>query len=1717
MTMRTTSNDRGRRADAEGGVALIAVILVLLALVAIATPFSLSMRNQLRAATHQAKQSKAEQTLRSALTLAEEALAKTEVSRDDTPHWDDRDELAVSLSDEAKRFGIDANEPRGTIFSVRSRDEQGLVNVNQTSLFALHNVFMGTFLSAELSDSEALEIRVEDPSHLAEQGIVWIDGELILYRGVNGRSLTGLQRAFTTSAVRSREARTHASGAPVVDYRVLLAYLRPYKLESGQFIQYPTVRSIKDVGRFGEVAIQADEVDAVERHLTVHSVLPASGPFVGAARVIYDADPSDPEPALIVSGGRNLGPGSLVRIRTAERVEYNLVVEARPLGEDRYYIGLQEPLQVSIRPDEAIVDALARAPVNVNSASSRVLIALMAGLHLVGVPDRIDVAKAALVAERIVQSRPVAGEGGFAKLVNEMLGEGTITSADRDALLVNAECAQDTRLEVGTAPFVYRSYGVFSFDAATSENLAAGREEARAFARQVSQVTPAGEQLCLYDSQTEFEEAMRLSRAGKFWESRPTNLRDPDDLNEPPLRLDSKRDGRTPAIEVDEKIDSYVAPAPTRADGRRDATAFLPEGMTERMLHFDPGVREDEPPGSENGDGYDTKDKGPLVLANGSDLVGIFNPRGWVQPFAISFWWQPGEDVLGAETYFFDTGFLDEKENAEITNRILAYFDGTDLVFRVADNTVPDLVDDEYLNEQSRVDPTTLPQQIAEIRYAFDDGLPFDPSVPYHLGFYARGTKPTDLQLYVDGIPRGKRLGQTWLTEDVGGPANAGPFANIPGYQVGQREKIKVNDATRFPPYGIVRIDEELLEYNDRTDTELILARPTGEAFGGRARRGSRGNRHLASEAVELYGYVGVLLSERIPNGNVGMQNPMGAFGVAMVDPDSDAVKRPINWYIEQVNQSQQIGFGMDETVTQIPVVPLGGVNSAIAGSASSAGATPVDQLFDRQGGYALVVSAAHWPPANGTGTRTIVVEGQQITVDVDVQWKTDKGAIIGHGELIYYASFSNNTLLGVARAPTSALNTKWYPNGHSNLVEGGGPDQPYERQIATVAHAHVFQWFSGWPDSGYDPNQPIYVLPISVRPGLGESQLPEQYAEPQLRGDRTLPEMVQVGTGFLGNEDGGGTEWIRYDVMGNGCFVRDDPTRLLRATDLLDEVTAAFTIKNAAGNLPTAEAVARALNYEEIAATMTDKVQIAAEARVQPGRLDGGVLAFRGVLGTESKAHPAGARVLPVFRTFRNQNVWAARPGARDYVTCYDPVTQSREQHRINYGYCEVDVEGWGGFGCHVAFDTGVSGEYRSNFFELFSSIDPKSPGAAMNDLQNQNIESRDLTRLLKFPSGELPDRLSDEIYFGGDLNGEPSPARVVIDEVEFFTPTTPSDALPRHARFRLSRDDDFRGKLYVWRPGLRYNLWDRDSASVEVIDPLRNLPSDGYVLQIDEELIAISDVILEDQSKEGELEVAVAGRGYLGTPIQFHPAGAAVREVTFLRISRLEETLSETSNEIVVADASDFPARGYVLIDRELIGFVRREGNILVMPSVTDPDLRRPVGMLRGRFGTRPEAHSEGSMVLVFPARYEDRYRPRVDDPDLSYLALFVKGKGAFFRELTWQEENTSALADLVVLGRVGARGAWTDAPGEPGDLFLFDGPATERSPNSIRRQGDDLELRVFARYGPDAFDSSVFDPDHGAIKGGSNEWKRAPRLRLLGVDWIAGPARLEYEEWR
>jgi hypothetical protein len=498
--------------------------------------------------------------------------------------------------------------------------------------------------------------------------------------------------------------------------------------------------------------------------------------------------------------------------------------------------------------------------------------------------------------------------------------------------------------------------------------------------------------------------------------------------------------------------------------------------------------------------------------------------------------------------------------------------------------------------------------------------------------------------------------------------------------------------------------------------------------------------------------------------------------------------------------------------------------------------------------------------------------------------------------------------------------------------------------------------------------------------------------------------------------------------------------------------------------------------------------------------------LQFRGVLGTYDHAHPAGAAVLPVWQTF-DEGVDAGYPGRFDAVTLIDsdpsnPGTVGIVHHAHRplqhtvFGWSEDPADMLVPVASEGATDTsGLSGVYVA----LSGPVSlPMAGGASATAGAGALLDSRFVTRVSKFPSGELP-RSITSVALGGAFGAATGVPAATVDEVVFgnleFSGVEPTQG----GQMLLSAPLDAAAEdLRVAPDTLRIP---RGRVQVQGARFLDDWPEDAGVLRIGDELLVYQSY----DSLSGTVILAPGGRGFLGTDPGPHAAGEAVSWIESLEVALLAGDVAASAAELELNSIQGFPGQGLVRIGDELVHYTWIDGLSLGMPRAsTEPGAADGggAGIFRGRFGTSPAGHGPLTPVLKHPFRYADRWADKADAPELEYLGVSLSQPGAVWRGVFFEVENppTSGLG-LRVLQRTDPSAPWDADPGAEKRLAVLTEGMPGGQANPIGAQADPIEWRVHVRYEPGAF-----DPDQGLSHG----WKATVRLTLFGAEYL-GPGML------
>jgi hypothetical protein len=1377
------------------GYAMLAVLLVLMSLLFLAAPFLATVRNSDQASRRAADRTEASLALDNAARYGRSKLGGSHGAADNTPYFDSEDELRVRNDLPGEFLGTSgearAEGSTGVRWDLEVEDLAGRIDLDSAPPHVIANLMdLSTRLSAPISGSSKT-VETTGADTFPDSGVVWIGGELLHFDSRSGGIFSKLERGLGSESAEDGTARpgplparSAPAGEIVMDQRAwALANWRLSGMDSSDPVrleprQLDSLDRLADVGEF--VLAGAWDKDVLRGLVASGGVWGSygSGPkWQHPVRLTRGIVPGETD-SIVVDNARWFTAGSTIRISGDGASELAIVGLVSP---QTGRIHLDRALLVEQSGYGAVVEVLARRPVNINTASPGVLHALFVNLQLLGRNSRITKSEAQELTKVVMISRPFTGfedfvqrvilpAGGFESLPPDalvipeafasQLGEsagGIIDEDDALALYRNALNANDAELGYSTMPFSFTSRDVYHFDLRTSVTAPSGVQRIERAREEVQQVAPSGELLKLWSSQEDFDEELRLTRDASNWTSGPEATGRVDSYlgSTPPSRLEShlgrfafKADanGVRPAVEgafaSRDSNDGYVRSWPYRVE---EATPFLG-----RIEHFDW-----ESDGTGDAEGRDlsiapvqipTDD--PKLLWHGlSELANPIHFSAWIKP------------RTGGGGYF-----LDIAGGSKEVDRVSLFVEGTDLILRVLDGAGDH--------------PSTVFQEVAEVRYPLDEGPGLPPDVWTHVLVDVRGNRPDQMTMLVDGRVAPKTPGLTRLTNSI----TAGSSV------------LQVESTEGFPDPCVLIIGEELIEARVTSSTSFLAEHTTtGEfaGFGGRQARelflSSTGQlpminqglgkdvAHSVGTPVQLYGY-SLALSSDVSVAEAPLQSGLGAFAVARAVSAVGGKGSDGDPIIFETDNGFQITFGAG----------MEGDSSAVTGIVLAA-ADPgravgeVMNAFSREGGYAAVLQLG----GNGGGVR-VGEEAEEADTTIE-------GTPIFQVEIVHYSGWSGDEL---------AIDRR----GNQCLADFPNPlNAPYLDR-----HAFVFAWDPSHTIQGTGElivdllDWQTFVVPISV-PAIDVSGLGFQV--PAL-GISEFAQFTRTGseTEF--------TEWIRYDEFVSNSLVRSDPVALEALAIALrggnSDLTVTEPIPPGGGgpgppggmilspepsppsvpSLGPSPALAPSASasylgaYWENTLGVADPIQAdyfvsnAAQSQFQ----------FRGVFGTQSHDQPAGTLVLPVFR-MNNGGPSAGWPGRLDQAFLLDddpsspgfPVTVHRAYRPREYSRTtwtrspDSSKDPLGALAGPVPTPELIpEGGIPPN--QIFVALTEASPIPFASGVKSQvpgqsYYDIRITPRLSLFPSGERP-RFIDTATLGGETAGGNTPD-AMLDEASFFSTT--------------------------------------------------------------------------------------------------------------------------------------------------------------------------------------------------------------------------------------------------------------------------------------------------------------------------------------------------------
>lgn len=1769
-----------RHAPSRSGLAMVAVLLTLLALLVLCTPFLMTVRNADKSSAHVADRVAARIALDSALRHARASLGASHPAIDETPYFDDIDEFTVD--NEFPEGFYDPNDPNGVMWDLEVSDISGFVDLNSASPHMLANLIGGgTRLLAKI-DEKASSISVASTSGFEPAGFVWIGDEFVGYTEIEGNSLQGLVRGLAASTNDEGEpspcgpqlAHPHALGVPVLDDRVW-AIARWRALPGDELRLFDAIEQVAEAESFTPAEnLGFGALETLVRTATVYGGVRAGDVWQRPVRLIGNVAGGQDACRLLVDDLRWFNAGTTVRITDGQTTEIGLVRDTRSGA-----VILMEPLKNEYAAYTAVVQPLSRRPVNINTAPPEVLRALFLNLQLRGRTPRITPTKANQLAAVVVESRPFDSFEDFvrrivlpsaglealpknAPVVPAALASqggdpapGFLDQEDAQALYKNALNANDNELAYSTMPFAFTSRDVYQLDLRAAVNAASGVKRVAARRDQVELLIPQRDLLQVWARQEDFDETMRLERRGKGWATGPevTTRFDPLYGSDPPTRTRAHlgpHDSYTSTDPVSaaaeytfadrETIDGWAQLAPSRTD---EEGVYRQRG---RILHFDDESRDLE--------GRYLPDGTISFPTNTLDWNGY---RGLMKPISFSMWLNPRSLAEGER--FFDVGgaFPD-------SDRISLSIDQGDLLLSVLDGAGDH--------------PGTTLVERGEVRYSLADeaGMPLDTWI--HVEADVRGNRPDQMTLLVDGEHKVETRGLTRLTSGISFQATSIPVESTEG----------------FPDLCVLRIGPELIEARKNGESSFDARHVSAGAdagWGGRFARelmvgpdtaptntgvGDLEKGDYPSETpVQLYGFAARLETNMSP-ASARLNQALGPFRVGHVTGadtgggiSSGPSLSPIIANVNLIPAPIAIGFGIraSDDLRALQIRPAADLNTELE----------VEDLmaaFNRDGGFAALAS-----------TVTINLNGGEVEEDVD-------GGRLAGVEALHYTGWEIDqggetaTLFIDARAGA----------GLRRLV---GADSR-----VTGAGSFVIEWVQNVRTAGNQIYNDLLVsqtmvFPISI-PGAAAFETLSQGSS-----------FAQI-TRASGNAEQ--TEWVRYDEVARNQLVRSDPFALLAAAFAshagLSAVTGDPFDPNPGGGGggggggpgpgnpgnpggPT-EPPGQPLQGEGDELRLVVGPSSAVPALVDPARgrtapasspqgsstgwawssylgvapdvyaLDPVSKAtwsqfqHRGVLGTYPQEHPAGVTILPVFAVV-NAGRHAGFPGRYDSIMIHtgDPEDPGFPA-RVHRGYRPLDYSvytwesdptgaTWGAGEVDTQAD--LFGQGGFNVRAYYFALEEASPVPVAAGLQSgfgnsgggandPSWETRELARIVLFPSGERP-RVVNTVAIGGGFQGSGSGGQVpsaTADEVvlgwgDFAARSSNIDAISGGGlvlRTSIQAGGDILMAVVQGQdpeadeeeipPDVAADANDGSlGAPNGRIEPdgtllftpmgMRSFAGGQFLTELPEDagLLRIGDEILCYDSRSpgsGTLHIPPNGRGLLGTDPGPHVFGEGIFFLEGLRVSILASDIGPEDGILPIADTEGFPQAGTVLIGDELVHYTAINGGALWMPRRSTLPGRmdgRGAGLFRGRYGTVPAGHGTGTPVILYPYRYPDRWEIGAEAPELAFLGFSLDQPNAFWHRFFFETEGEAQDGPRIgVLARSDPSLPWDTSPEDVEELELFYDGLGGGEGNAIGEQADRMEWRVFVEHRPNSYD---------ALTGLSHGWKRTPRLKLFGVEFM-GP---------
>ena len=792
------------------GVAIIMVIAVLTGLLALAAPFVLSMVLHGRTARGDMNAIQAQLGSEAATAHALAHLVKNVSRYDPTSNQlplTTLSDLKVAMDFPAagkgfEKLGVNLQSPRGQMWTAKVEDEQGKINLSTAPPALLGNL-LGSAVLMEPVGQGSSALQVDDGSQFNPYGgSVHMTGErqVLHYSAVQGNVILLTQGPETP----------HLVGELVYDGRA--KQILDYKFQGGgpKFTPFRSIYEIK-------MALAGNPVDAllpgefarIERHLTVNSGM--NGPLWGHAERPKEQGAISTD-SFHVENGDGFTPGGLIRVVEAGIPQNYARVRWVNLNKtnNSANVQLDNPIGLDTRGSDRYIQPEMRHPINVNTASTEVLVACFKGICMTHSREPVRRQNAEMLADFIRSlKQPMIDADSLKEVLNQAMNKGIFSTPLRDAIFINATEPNSPKLRTTTVPFCFFSYGSYTIEGTGVVNGDNGLQLARQTTRQLLTMPTLWPGYFKIEWQAGFQKLLDQGMGAKVVTFPIAMGLNRNKRNQPGVRQPAEHSGGV-RLDVGEC-------GPHK--NQNDPTEWIEHCVNEK----DPGYRQD---------GYDMSKRDAFVLPlPQTGQLPTYKGLACV-PTAVEMWYKP---IRSGQCIFYDESLEEDR------NRITFSYDP-------ARGLVVQVFDAGYECQDARTnDWTHLRRKPVEIIYPQQ----LDGGEWYHVAASWKTGRPNGQEIRVDAQPKpqneelkfrpGTRLAQALTLKDVDA-----------------LELEEIEESNDYPKAGAVQIGEEIVEYLQRSGNTLQRL--------NRGARLSAAAKHDKGELVVPFGY-SITLAGNLPIG----------------------------------------------------------------------------------------------------------------------------------------------------------------------------------------------------------------------------------------------------------------------------------------------------------------------------------------------------------------------------------------------------------------------------------------------------------------------------------------------------------------------------------------------------------------------------------------------------------------------------------------------------------------------------------------------------------------------------------------------------------------------------------------------------------------------------------------------------------------------------------